>query len=584
MNACREPSRGGFRTVTNRFARSAILFIVSVIAPCLSVPPASAQFADEVMVEMRDHTKLATDVYRYFWDFSEHPVILIRTPYGKRATSVEAAAQYFLYYDYVVVVQDERGTGNSHGTNELFRADGWGNLQDGYDTIDWIASQDWCDGKVGMFGYSALGISAYLAAGTQHPALRAEVVGFAAADMYSEAVYQGGELRAELVDGWVEDQNPDKLPEILDHSVRTSYWDVFDAEARQPLIRVPTLHIGGWYDCFLQGTLNHFAGLQSRGGVGARGNQKLVVGPWTHVNFDSTDQGDLTYPSNSLYSDVLSDATDWFDYWLRGDHGNGALDNRVEYYVMGDVDHSTTRGNRWRTGTTWPPPGRQERLYLWGGGQLWGQAARGLLAMPQIYTYAPLNPAPTRGGATLNVDAGPYDQRSIERRSDVLVYTSPRFTQPLEITGRLQVELYASSSAVDTDWTAKLCDVYPDGRSMLVCDGILRARARDSASSPTLMIPGTIYRFVIDLWSTSLNFNTGHRIRLSISSSNSTRFEANRNNGGRVRSGNFVVARNTVYHDTFRPSALILPVTYPTTQHPVFRQSPTDASRWTLYR
>jgi len=558
-------------------AASILYFAIATTVP--------AQVATEYMVRMRDGTKLATDVYRVLFDPFHHPAILIRTPYGKSDATVQVTAGILFQAGYIAVIQDVRGSGHSEGTNEVFQADGWGTLQDGYDTVEWVASQSWCDGQVGMFGFSALGISSYLAAGARPPSLVCEVAAFAASDLYDQAAYQGGELRAELIDGWLHDQNPAQIAELLDHSVRTSYWDILDAEDRQPQIRVPTLHVGGWYDCFLQGTLNHFAGLQSRGDVGARGKQKLIVGPWTHVNFASPKQGELTYPSNSITLDLVTEAVKWFDYWIKGVN-NGIMDGPpVRYYVMGDVDRTTTRGNVWRESSTWPPTGRERRLYLWGDRTLSARPPRGSVAMAETFLYNPSNPVATRGGANLDLDAGPYDQRPVESRSDVLVYTSDQLTEPLEIAGHVWVELYASSSAVDTDWTAKLCDVYPDGRSMLVCDGIVQARCRDSTSSPTLTAPRTIYRFPIDLWSTSVAFHTGHRIRLTISSSNAPRFEPNRNNGKRVRSGDPpVVAANTVYHDTIRPSALILPVTWPATgEHPLF-QSSTNASNWRLYR
>jgi hypothetical protein len=561
--------------------------ILGVALYLVIVAPAIVHSSSDYMVRMRDGARLATDVYRMPLDPFRRPAIVIRTPYGKTDSIVRAAAAIMSSPSagYIAVVQDVRGTGESEGTNEIFRTDGWGNAQDGYDTVEWVAAQSWCDGKVGMYGFSALGISAYLAAGARPPSLKCEVVCFAAADMYDQAAYQGGELRAELIDGWVGAQNPAKLPELLDHSIRTSYWDILDAEDREPQIKVPTLHIGGWYDCFLQGNLNHFAGLQSRGDVGARGNQKLIVGPWTHVNFTSRDQGELTYPSNSTSFDPVTKALDWFDYWIKGDD-NGIMDDPpVDYYVMGDVDRTTARGNVWRDSETWPPASRERRLHLWGDRTLAAQPARGTVAMSETFIYDPANPVPTRGGANLEINAGPYDQRSVENRSDVLVYTSAQLTEPLEIAGRVRVELHASSSAVDTDWVAKLSDVYPDGRSMLVCDGILQARCRDSTSSPTLMTPRTIYRFPIDLWSTSLCFDTGHRLRLTVSSSNSPRFEANRNNGKRVRSGDpALAANNTVYHDTLRPSALILPMTWPATgEHPLFL-STTNASNWRFYR
>jgi len=549
---------------------------------------AAAQMPVEFMVEMRDGVRLATDVYVNLLDPDPKPAILMRTPYGKRAEYMMVFATFFVGGGYAVVIQDTRGTGESEGENDLFESAGWGERQDGYDTVEWVASQVWCDGKVGMFGVSALGINAYLAAGARPPSLVCEAVAFAAGDLYDEAAYQGGELRASLVDNWVGDQNPGMIQTILDHQVRDSYWDLGDAEARQALINVPTLHVGGWYDIFLQGTLDHFAGLQTRGDVGARGNQKLIVGPWTHGNVGSRRQGELEYPANSLFTDMLDVALDWFDYWLKGED-TGIMDEPpVRYYLMGDVDEDSSEWNKWCETDTWPPPCWEARLYLWGDGTLRARPVEsGSPAVPESYAYDPDDPVPTIGGANLEIDAGPYDQRPVESRADVLVYSTEELTEPLEITGRVWVELYAASSATDTDWTAKLCDVYPDGRSMLVCDGILRGRCRESVTSPTLLAPGTIYRFAIDLWSTSLVFNRGHRIRLEISSSNAPRFEPNPNNGRPIRSGDPpVVATNTVYHDRFRPSALVLPVTSPPPdQHPLFADAATGVrSRWVLYR
>lgn len=550
---------------------------------------AHAQFATEYMVEMADTTKLATDVYRNPLDPTQKPAIVIRTPYGKGDSSIATAAMVLALGGYVVVVQDIRGTGKSEGEYDAFQSDGWGANQDGYDTVEWVASQTWCDGKVGMFGVSALGIAAYGAAGARPPSLECAVVGFAANDLYDQAAYQGGALRASLIDGWLGGIDATKIQLILDHPVRDAFWDPGDAEDRQPLTEIPMYHVGGWYDVFLQGSLNHFAGLQTRGGTGARGNQKLLVGPWTHVAVDTADQGELQYPSNSTLgmSELLGDALDWFDYWLKGVN-NGIMDEpAARYYLMGDVDESSSQWNQWIETATWPPASmHEERLYLWGGSELRGRTPSGAAAQAESFTYDPANPVPTRGGMNLEIDAGPYDQRPVEGRPDVLLYTTDELTTSLDISGRVRVELYAASSAVDTDWTAKLCDVYPDGRSMLVCDGILQARYRESTSAPTLMTPGTVYRFRIDLWSSSLVFNKGHRIRLAISSSNSPRFEANPNNGQPVRSADpAVVATNTVCHDRARPSALILPVTRPGPgEHPLFQETETGAVRWEIFR
>lgn len=539
---------------------------------------------DTEMAPMRDGTRLATDLFRPLLSFVgvDYPAIVIRTPYAKDDLSELGYAISAL--GYVAVIQDVRGTFDSEGEMRSFYDDGWGldptgTHWDGYDTVEWVADQSWCDGAVGMFGISALGISASFAAGANPPSLECEVLFVSASDLYFDAAHQGGGYRQSLVDEWLTEVGaiPEVRERIVDHEAYDSMWQESSILARHPIIDVPIYHSGGWYDIFQQGTLNHFSGLQANGAGAARGNQKLVMGPWTHTGQEELTQGELTYPSNSLILDEeFENAVDWFDYWLKDDDDSVLELPNVRYYLMGAVDEDGAPGNEWREAEGWPVPSTTRSLYLNPDRSLSGSSpsANG---SSTSFVYDPLNPVPTIGGANLNLDAGPYDQRQIESRNDVLVFTTPPLSEPLEIVGRLTVLLHGSSTALDTDWTAKLSDVYPDGRSMLITDGLLRAKFRDGFEAPELMAPGTVYEFEIDLWSTAIVFNTGHRIRLAVSSSNSPRFDPNPNSGEPLGQNTGVLtATNTVYHDTQRASRLILPVTSPE-NHPLFEEPQGEA-------
>lgn len=537
--------------------------------------------ADTQMMPMRDGTLLAADVYMPLIPFLKYPTVLIRTPYGKNDLAM--LGEVLTLFGYVCVIQDMRGRHASEGDSLPFFADGWGldpegQMWDGYDSVEWIAQQSWSNGKVGMFGASALGIAANMAAAAGTPHLECAVVWVAASDLYHDAAHQGGGFRKALVDGWLADVGAvsEVLDLMLENETYNTFWHNASMVQRHSITRTPIYHLGGWYDIFLQGTLNHFAGLQTNGAGAARGNQKVIIGPWTHSGQAFSTQGQLNYPSNSIVEEEeIQRALDWFNYWLKGEQ-NTILDlPPVRYYLMGDVDDPEAPGNVWRSAESFPIPATPSALFLTSGGILQG-ATPAATDSALSFIYHPENPVPTLGGANLKLPAGPHDQRPLETRSDVLVYTTPVLTEPLEVVGRVKVRLLASSTALDTDWTARLCDVYPDGRSMLVTDGILRARYRDGFEESQLMQPGEIYEFEIDLWSTAIVFNAGHRICLIISSSNDPRFDPNPNTGEPLRKHTETVsAAQTIYHGAWHPSRLILPVTSPEL-HPLFRQGEDD--------
>ena len=323
------------------------------------------------------------------------------------------------------------------------------------------------------------------------------------------------------------------------------------------------LHFGSWYDIFLEGTLSGFEGVNALGGPNARGKQRLLVGPWAHIGYSlptSGGTGELDFGPEAEI-DFMQIQLRWFDHWLKGEE-NGVMDEPpVRIFVMGE--------NRWRDEQEWPPA-RAEYTpwYLHSGGAANSLDGDGILTPeapaaepPDRFVYDPHDPVPSLGGNNLIIARGAFDQRPAEVRDDVLVYTSEVLAEDLEVTGPLRVTLWAASSAVDTDFTAKLVDVYPDGYAQNLQDGMIRARYRDSASDPKLMTPGQPYRFEIDLWATSHVFLAGHRIRVEISSSCFPRFDRNPNTGTPVESESTLVpASQTILHDAEHTSHITLPV------------------------
>jgi len=513
-------------------------------------------FQRNVMVPMRDGARLATDIFLPRGE-GPWPVVLFRTPYGKDGEIPTA----HLEKGYAVVRQDFRGRFDSEGADDMpFINDGWGRLQDGYDTIEWIAEQPWCSGKIGTAGGSAGGITQVMTAGAAPPHLTCQSIAVAFGSMYRHAAYQGGVFRRALVEGWLQNNefSPHCLETVLAHPIYDDLWRRVDASTQSEHVRAPGLFIGGWYDVFCQGTIDAFMWRQYQGGEGARGKQKLIMGPWVHGRGPKL--GDFPVPEEALRSPLEERAGGWFDYWLKGEE-NGVMDTPpVHYYVMGAFDDPGAPGHEWRTADVWPVPSHPTAFYLRTDGAL-ALEEPGPDEKQDSYAYDPRDPVPTLGGCNLILDKGPYDQRPIESRPDVLLYTSAPLERPLKVTGRVHAVLWAASSCPDTDFTVKLTDVYPDGKSVLIQDGIIRARFRDSFEREVLMEPGEVYRFIVDLWSTSVVFNQGHRLRVAVSSSNAPRFDPNPNTGDLLRaSDRTTVAVNTIYHDVDHPSHIVLPV------------------------
>ena len=556
---------------------------------------ASVALAADVTVEhnvamkTRDGVTLRADIYRPKAE-GKFPVLLERTPYNKGAGESEfgmrAAAQ-----GYVVIVQDVRGRYTSEGEWYPFKNES----RDGYDTVEWAAALPYANGRVGMIGASYVGATQMLTA-IAHPPHLAGIFPVVTASNYHDGwTYQGGAFEQWFNESWTSGLVQDTLDRRVRESANTlkwiwklpltdyplidipspaslapyfadwarhpdfdDYWRKWSIEDHYADIKVPAYCVGGWYDIFQGGTIRNYAGLKSR-----VPGQRLMIGPWYHGPFDGQ-AGELNFGPKAK-GDTDTDELRWYDHLLRGVANGVEREKPVKIFVMGR--------NVWRDENDWPlARARSTRYYLHSARGANTRTGDGTLSAsspanedPDRYTYDPANPTPTRGGGLCcdndHLPSGAFDQRTVEERKDVLVYTTPEFTSNFEVTGPVAAELYVSSSAVDTDFTAKLVDVWPTGFAQNLTDGILRARYRNSPARPEPLKPGEVYKIHIDMWNTSNVFLAGHRLRLEISSSNFPRFDRNLNTGesGGV-SSSIVKAENTIYHDAEHPSVLILPV------------------------
>jgi putative CocE/NonD family hydrolase len=583
----------------------------------------------DVPVPMRDGIALATNVWRPAGP-GPFPVLLVRTPYGKDDAGTFGNPKLpdvfaLVGAGYAVVAQDVRGTSRSPGTFVPHANEG----QDGLDTLAWLTGQPWCDGAVGMWGGSYMGFTQWQAAPHDAPALRAIAPVMSSADPYAapwrspggalsqDAVLTWGTLSAlrNLSRGDADGHDDaadarvllsgladphllhDSLPvarrgaltrylpwlgEVLDHPERDAFWRDVSAIDHCHRITVPALQIGGWYDVFVGETVRSYTAMRRHGGSAeARDGQRLILGPWSHA--DGTDLG--TFPDRSFglagsikAAGVTEAHLRFFDRWVRGRTTAPDDTQRVRIFVMG-ID-------RWRDEADWPlPDTRYTGFFLTGGGRANTAAGDGVLTRDAVqmeavdtFLYDPRRPVPSLGGTVLAAASGSYpgpaDQTAVETREDVLCFTTAVLERPVEVTGHVTLVLHVSSSAPDTDFTGKLVDVHPDGKAILLCEGIQRARYRKSLTEPELWEPGTVHELTIDLSVTANVFLPGHRIRLEVSSSNFPRYDRNTNTGKTIAADgedDVRVAVNRVHHGPAHPSRLVLPLierpdTAPTTE------------------
>jgi uncharacterized protein len=554
-----------------------------------------------VAMKTRDGVSLYADIYRPAGD-GNFPVLLQRTPYNRQNAADfghVAAARGFM-----VVVQDVRGRYESEGEWYPFKHE----INDGYDTVEWAAGLPHANGKVGMFGGSYVGATQMLAAVGRPPHLAGICPVVTASNYHENWTYQGGAFEQWFNQSWTSGLAQDTfnravragtnamvgskvLPlkqyplfnmqlssdptswtakfapyflDWLDHPAYDSYWRPWAIEEQYASIQVPALTVAAWYDIFQGGSLKNYLGLKAvAGSAAARAGQRLMVIVGGHAG-NGPKIGAVDFGPDSHFDE---DATtiEWYEYLLLGKQNEFATDKPVRLFVMGE--------NQWRSEDDWPLARAKETHYfLHSAGQANTSAGNGLLSTDSTgpdkadsFTYDPADPVPKVGGPLCcdseHLPAGPRDQRDVENRKDVEIYTTAALEQDTEVTGPVTLDLYAKSSAVDTDFTAKLVDVWPNGFAQNLTEGILRARYRNSTGAAEPIVPGKVYEYKIDLWSTSNVFLKGHKIRLEVSSSNFPRFDRNLNNGKNAAADSaFDKADNTIYHDREHPSALLLPV------------------------
>ncbi|MFW9771781.1 MAG: CocE/NonD family hydrolase [Candidatus Thorarchaeota archaeon] len=522
------------------------------------------------MIPMRDGTNLATDVYFAPGSFgAPRPVILIRTPYGKSGWAEDLYLPFYLTQDYHIVIQDLRGTHDSEGGDRslLFIE----SYHDGVDTINWIRNQLWCNGKIASAGVSALCINQYFYAGMDPEGLLAQQLWFGTPELFDHAIYQGSYHKSS-VETWIKSTSPEnwlyQINRIFEFMPKneTMYNSTslsIPIGPRYSNISVYGIHVGGWYDHFLQGTLDGYVGYDDYGRARANGHQKLIMGPWTHGSIYGGMQGELTYPENSNGFDmILNWEREIFDDALLGipTNWNNA---RVAYYLMGPVTEPSNKWNYWRYAYDWPLDHLDDEWFFNVDGGL-SNISAGSVNYNFSYLFDPRNPVPNLGGQNQPFDlAGPMDQTPIESRNDVLIFETEELVEPVEIVGRIWGHLWITSNCTDTDFTIKLTDVYPDGRSMLITDGSLTVRSRYNYTSETFMSGNQldVYELSIDCWSTAYYFAPGHKIRVVISSSNYPRYGINPNTGAPLAYNylNYNIANNTLLVGPKYNSSIILP-------------------------
>jgi putative CocE/NonD family hydrolase len=548
---------------------------------------------------MRDGIRLYGDLYRPRAE-GKYPVIIVRTPYGVQRDAVHEPMIKFAQNGYAIFIQDTRGRYESEGKWEPFRTE----AEDGYDTIEWAAKQPWSNGKVATQGGSYLGHVQWRAGSLTPPSLVTMFPAVASTNIYANWITLGGAFRLSFNYGWGVVRMPNRimLPQywhseaysptelkyetILNHLPLSNgdlesaggvvqhyrdwvthadyddYWKSISDEERFDKVKVPAFTSGGWFDIFVQGTINGYVGMRRHGGSEkARRESRMIIGAWGHG--PSQKVGDVDFgPINNR--NQFETELRWFDYQMKGVRNGLEKEPPVELFYMGI--------NQWQHEQDWPIPGtKYTPFYISSGGQANTPAGNGRLSASKIdgapsdqYRYDPNDPVPTVGGNNCcgtPTQAGPKDQRPLAGRKDILVYNSEPLREPMAIAGPVKMKLYAATDGPDTDWVVRLIDVAPDGFAINICEGILRARYRQGTARPSLLTPNQTYEYEVDLVGTANVFLPGHRIRVDVTSSHFPQFDRNPNTGEpQGASAKVRVAAQTVYHSADRASHILLPL------------------------
>lgn len=565
------------------------MFAVVVFGTLISCPPVLAEIGTEtVHISMRDGVKLATDVYRDS-QFAKGPVVLTRTPYDR--TKQKQIAERWVNAGYVFVAQDCRGTRASEGVLAPYNNEG----QDGYDTIEWLARQSWCNGRVGMVGGSYVGAVQWQAAVENPPGL-AVIAPQATWSSFYRNLYLGGAVRLSLIAGWIAGNTPKpvgtsprdmndallRLPlsdvdeaigwpmpwldAYLTHPVPGGFWKRLDLTSQLPELKLPALHVVGYYDFFSRESVDNFVIMQKQArDPETRHQQRLVLGPWDHGTIGKSQVAEIDFgPAASL--DVNAIQVDWFNRHLKQDaEARSRPFPPVSYFSMGD--------NSWRESSTWPPTGfKPTTFYLHSDGQANSRSGNGSLsreapasAQPSdSFRADPARPVPacpvTEQRSVKAAVWGPVNQSALEDRDDVLVYSTPPLANPLTFAGNFEARLFVSADTPDADWVVKVIDVQPDGAAFNLATGILRGRYRQSLAKPELMKPGEIYEISVDLGPCAATLAAGHRLRVDICGSLFPLFDRNPNTADGIFGDKTAIATEQVHHRPGALSRIILPL------------------------
>ncbi|MBX7208618.1 MAG: CocE/NonD family hydrolase [Verrucomicrobiaceae bacterium] len=543
---------------------------------------------ESIALPMRDGVKLSTDVYRDD-AVAKAPVVLMRTPYDK--AKAKGNAERFAKAGYVAVMQDCRGTHASEGVLAPYNNEG----QDGFDTIEWITRQPWCSGSVGTIGASYVGAVQWQVAVENPPALAAMVPQATWSSFYRN-LYLGGAVRLQLIAGWIASNTPKpdgvtpadmndalmRLPlsnvdeaigwpmpwldAYLTHPQPDGFWTRLELTSRLPDLKLPVLHMVGYYDFFSRESVSNFMVMQKQArDPKTRAQQRLVLGPWDHGTIGKTKVAEVDFGAEAA-ADVFALQLDWFDRHLKQDAAAQAQPFApVHYFSMGD--------NVWRDAQTWPPEGfTSTSFHLHSDGKANSSKGSGRLTREEpksneasdTFRADPANPVPacpvTEARPIKAVVWGPVDQTALEERDDVLVYSSEVLAEPLSFAGNIEAKLHVSTDTPDADWAVKLVDVRPDGFAQNLATGILRGRYRDSLMKPELMKPGQVYEIAVDLGPCAATIAKGHQLRVDICGSLFPLYDRNPNTSEGIFGSKTAIANEQVHHRAGALSRIVLPV------------------------
>lgn len=528
--------------------------------PPLDVP---GVVEEHVMVPMRDGVKLSVYLYIPTGD-GPWPGLLEQRYANGRALGTRKELAQLAAKGYIVALQNFRGSQKSEGTWVGYRALGWGELKDGYDTVEWLAKHPKCTGKIGTFGSSQAGFAQNFLAVTQPPHLVCQYMIDTGLSLYHEGYRIGGTTRPQRFIKMgevcrVPEHNRALMDEWFAHPTFDAYWAAEDCSQHFDKMNVPCFTVGSWYDFMSVGSIDSYVGRQHHGGPHSRGKQQLYIGPWLHGRFNKQAKvNEVTYPDNASF-DMLTHMGKWFDHHLKGIDNGVDRDPAVRYYVMGAVGEPGAPGNEWRSAKDWPIPSQPTPYFLHADGKLNTEkptADRSETA----WTSDPLHPAEIPNTAGF---PGAKDARPFESQKNVLTFTTEPLTAPVEWTGKVQTEIFLTSTAKDTDVIVRVSDVYPDGQSILIIDYVRRARYRDGFEKEVSLEPGKVEKVAFDVGSLSQIFAKGHRIRVTLASTGAPFYEPNPQTGKPLTidfPADAVVATNKVRHDKEFSSRVIAPV------------------------